>query len=260
MVNAVERNPLEDACELWTLESADFLHYVVEYAEPVRVIDYDSEILAAFKECHEQEVEVNDKIIDVIVELGGSPGRPPYNLDMGYYNFSRADSLLATLQETIQRDIEYLETLHADYEDCEELDERQVAYLIDELLGLRREFATRVEKLIKGHAAAKAAIAAAAAGEEVVVEEEEEEVVGADGDEFPWHDDALSLEERMELAKGRGLFEQLYAAMAQTDCTACGYDCEGYARAIADGEDTDLTKCAPGELETQEMLESLMKK
>jgi hypothetical protein len=66
------------------------------------------------------------------------------------------------------------------------------------------------------------------------------------------------LDERMALVKGMGLFEQLFAAMAQTDCTACGYDCEGYARAIADGEDKDLTKCAPGELETQRMLEKLV--
>jgi sulfite reductase (NADPH) flavoprotein alpha-component len=78
--------------------------------------------------------------------------------------------------------------------------------------------------------------------------------------EFPWHNEDLALAERMKLADGKGLFEKLFAAMAQTDCTACGYDCEGYARAIADGEDTDLTKCAPGELETQETLEKLMGK
>jgi sulfite reductase (NADPH) flavoprotein alpha-component len=99
---------------------------------------------------------------------------------------------------------------------------------------------------------------AVAAGE-AVEEAPSEEPAAAEG-EFPWHDEALTLEERMKLASGKGLFEQLYAAMAQTDCTACGYDCEGYSRAIADGEDDDLTKCAPGELETQETLEKLMGK
>jgi sulfite reductase (NADPH) flavoprotein alpha-component len=46
--------------------------------------------------------------------------------------------------------------------------------------------------------------------------------------------------------------------MAQTDCTACGWDCEGYAEAIAKGETTDLTLCVPGEEETESMLKQLM--
>jgi sulfite reductase (NADPH) flavoprotein alpha-component len=48
------------------------------------------------------------------------------------------------------------------------------------------------------------------------------------------------------------------AAMAQTDCHACGYDCRGYADAIATGAESDLSLCLPGEAETVNMLKKLM--
>ncbi len=75
----------------------------------------------------------------------------------------------------------------------------------------------------------------------------------------PWHDQSLDLKQRMELANGRSLADKLMAAMAQTDCHACGYDCRGYADAIAAGGNTDLTLCVPGEEETKAMLEKLLK-
>lgn len=75
----------------------------------------------------------------------------------------------------------------------------------------------------------------------------------------PWHDPGLSLAQRMDLAKDRPFADKLMAAMAQTDCHACGYDCRGYADAIAAGTETDLTLCLPGESETARMLEQLMK-
>ena len=77
-------------------------------------------------------------------------------------------------------------------------------------------------------------------------------------EEAPWHDPEKPLPERMELAKAGGLKDKLFAAMAQTDCTACGWDCEGYAEAIAKGETKDLTLCVPGEEETESMLKKLM--
>lgn len=61
------------------------------------------------------------------------------------------------------------------------------------------------------------------------------------------------------MAKGKPLADNLMAAMAQTDCHACGYDCRGYADAIASGTEKDLTLCLPGEAETQAALEKLMK-
>ena len=77
-------------------------------------------------------------------------------------------------------------------------------------------------------------------------------------EDAPWHDPDKPLTERMELAKAGSLKDKLFAAMAQTDCTACGWDCEGYAEAIAKGETKDLTLCVPGEAETESMLKQLV--
>jgi NADH/F420H2 dehydrogenase subunit C len=77
-------------------------------------------------------------------------------------------------------------------------------------------------------------------------------------EEAPWHDPEKPLPERMELAKAGDLKAKLFAAMAQTDCTACGWDCEGYAEALAKGETKDITLCVPGEDETESMLKQLM--
>ena len=75
----------------------------------------------------------------------------------------------------------------------------------------------------------------------------------------PFHNENLTLPERMELAKEGDLKTKLFAAMAQTDCGACGWDCEGYAAAIASGETKDISLCVPGESETLDMLTELMK-
>jgi NADH-quinone oxidoreductase subunit B len=76
----------------------------------------------------------------------------------------------------------------------------------------------------------------------------------------PFHREDLTLPERMDMAKEMGgKFEtKLFAAMAQTDCGACGWDCEGYANALATGETADITLCVPGETETLDMLKLLM--
>jgi Na+-translocating ferredoxin:NAD+ oxidoreductase RNF subunit RnfB len=76
---------------------------------------------------------------------------------------------------------------------------------------------------------------------------------------WPWHDAGMGMAQRMDLAKAAPLADKLMAAMAQTDCHACGYDCRGYADAIASGAESDLSLCLPGEAETQKMLEQLMK-
>jgi NADH-quinone oxidoreductase subunit B len=76
----------------------------------------------------------------------------------------------------------------------------------------------------------------------------------------PFHRDDLTLPERMALANEMGGKWQtkMFAAMAQTDCGACGWDCEGYANALADGETDDISLCVPGESETLDMLKLLM--
>jgi sulfite reductase (NADPH) flavoprotein alpha-component len=75
----------------------------------------------------------------------------------------------------------------------------------------------------------------------------------------PWHDPSLGMQQRIDLAKSKPFADKLMAAMAQTDCHACGYDCRGYADAIASGAESDLSLCLPGEAETQQMLEKLTK-
>jgi len=75
---------------------------------------------------------------------------------------------------------------------------------------------------------------------------------------WAWHDPGLGMQQRLDLAKDAPLADKLMAAMAQTDCHACGYDCRGYADAIGSGAETDLSLCLPGEAETANMLKKLM--
>lgn len=106
-------------------------------------------------------------------------------------------------------------------------------------------FAGLISRVAGGsNAAAPLPVAAAP-----VIEEEES---------FPWHDAALSLEERLALAEGKPVSRQLMAAMAQLDCGACGYICQTYSEAIATGSEKDLTKCAPGGKDTSRKLKELL--
>lgn len=77
-------------------------------------------------------------------------------------------------------------------------------------------------------------------------------------EEYPWHDPELELKDRMELAEGRPFELKLMAAMAQLDCGQCGYLCRTYSKAIADGEEPDLTRCVPGGKVTARKLKELV--
>jgi len=77
-------------------------------------------------------------------------------------------------------------------------------------------------------------------------------------DSSPWHDPDKSLAERMKLAQGKSLAAKLFAAMGQTDCTACGYDCKGYAAALAAGTEKDPGLCVPGAEETEAKVKDLL--
>ncbi len=79
-----------------------------------------------------------------------------------------------------------------------------------------------------------------------------------DDEDYPWHDDTMPLEERMELAKERPFKLQVMAAMGQQDCGQCGYLCKTYAEAIVTGAEPDLTLCSPGGRPTSKELKSLM--
>ncbi len=80
----------------------------------------------------------------------------------------------------------------------------------------------------------------------------------APAEDFPWHDAALLLDERLELAKDRPAARRLMAAMAQLDCGQCGYLCQTYAEAIAEGTEKSLGKCVPGGKETSKALRALL--
>lgn len=73
----------------------------------------------------------------------------------------------------------------------------------------------------------------------------------------PFHREDLTITERLQMAGGNWE-SKLFASMAQTDCGACGWDCEGYAHAIATGETDDISLCVPGESETLDSLKQLM--
>jgi sulfite reductase (NADPH) flavoprotein alpha-component len=79
-------------------------------------------------------------------------------------------------------------------------------------------------------------------------------------EDFPWHDPAMELPERMTLAEGRPLAQQLMAAMGQLDCGQCGYLCQSYADALATGTEASPSLCVPGAKATARMLKQLLAK
>ncbi len=78
-------------------------------------------------------------------------------------------------------------------------------------------------------------------------------------EDLPWHDPALPMDERLQMANGKPLQRRLMAAMAQLDCGACGYLCQTYSEAIARGEEKSLTLCSPGGKDTVKMLKKILK-
>ncbi len=79
---------------------------------------------------------------------------------------------------------------------------------------------------------------------------------GDDGNK-PWHDPAMPLGERMQLAENRPLRRRMMAAMGQQDCGQCGYNCEDYANAIFLRSEERLNLCVPGGKETARVLKTL---
>jgi sulfite reductase (NADPH) flavoprotein alpha-component len=77
-------------------------------------------------------------------------------------------------------------------------------------------------------------------------------------EDFPWHDPALEMDERMAMAEGKPLPRRLMAAMAQLDCGQCGYLCQTYAEALAEGRESSASLCVPGAKPTSKMLKALM--
>ncbi|MGD0434555.1 MAG: (Fe-S)-binding protein, partial [Acetobacteraceae bacterium] len=80
----------------------------------------------------------------------------------------------------------------------------------------------------------------------------------AETEDFPWHDPAMELPERMTLAEGKPLAQKLMAAMGQLDCGQCGYLCQSYAEALAVGREASPTLCVPGARATARMVKQLL--
>ncbi len=80
----------------------------------------------------------------------------------------------------------------------------------------------------------------------------------AEPEDFPWHDPAMELPERMTLAEGRPLAQKLMAAMGQLDCGQCGYLCQSYADALANGSEASPSLCVPGARATTRMVKQLL--
>jgi sulfite reductase (NADPH) flavoprotein alpha-component len=77
-------------------------------------------------------------------------------------------------------------------------------------------------------------------------------------EDFPWHDPALEIAERLELAREKPFPRRLMSAMAQLDCGQCGYLCQTYAEALADGRETSASLCVPGARESTRALKQLL--
>ena len=80
----------------------------------------------------------------------------------------------------------------------------------------------------------------------------------AEPEDFPWHDPALELDARMQLAEGRPLTQRLMAAMGQLDCGQCGYLCQSYAEALVSGSESATSLCVPGAKPTARLLKQLL--
>ena len=114
-----------------------------------------------------------------------------------------------------------------------------------------------------GGAGAPAASAAgpAAAGAPAAEAEAEAPAEAVNPDltnDVPWHDPDKDIKSRMQMTEGKPLGIRLYSAMGQTDCTACGYDCKGYAQALAAGTEKDPGLCVPGADETAAKVKELL--
>jgi sulfite reductase (NADPH) flavoprotein alpha-component len=88
--------------------------------------------------------------------------------------------------------------------------------------------------------------------------DETAEIAAEDADDgAPWHDPAMPMDDRMQLAQGRPLPRRMMAAMAQQDCGQCGYNCKDYADVLFTKKEKRLNLCVPGGKETSRMLKQL---
>ena len=242
-----------DLLALWRHEARSLLVYIAGGTSPVVVDELDKSVVASLTRFHGEELRLQLRVLELLRSGGVRPDNAPTPLGAPAYNFMRPTVLGRVFCELAKQDILALAAIRERHAGGTELHERLLRYIIDDAVKLRETVVAELSKALGLGEAAPSVVAVPAAA--VPVAQAAAAPTGP-----AWHDEALSIEERMALVDGKGLFEKLFAAMAQTDCTACGYDCEGYARAIADGQDKDISKCSPGGDETKIMLKKLMTK
>lgn len=246
-------NIVDCMLEALALETYCALSYVVEAAAPSSIDGDDSAADKAIAEAWQKEEPFLDRLIALVSDVSGMDPiiDGTYRFAPSRLNFARFSHLLGVLPPLIEEEISAVEDLKGRVGDASP----DLARVLDELLvvkgqgleGIRSLHEKQESARLKAAEAASAGAAEAAGG-------------GGGDDVMAFRDPDMELDDRMGVVASANLEMKLWAAMAQTDCTACGYDCEGYAKAIAAGEDTDLTKCVPGEDVTENKLKELMKK
>jgi hypothetical protein len=227
------------------LEDKCALKYVVETAWPATIDKFDKEAAAVFTAAWKAEEPFLGRIAQIISE--NNDDLMPllddcFDFPASRLHFATWSHLLGVVPELIDHELGWL--LGAIEQSADEASTK----LLKQILATKEEGVTSIRSLFDKQVKAKAPKDSGAV--------EEEAAPVSSGDSF--RDADMPIEDRMAVAKGKDKFTQLWAAMAQTDCTACGYDCEGYAQAIADGTDKDLSKCVPGEDATANALKAIV--
>jgi hypothetical protein len=239
---------VNDLIEILNVETRSVLNYVLKGAQPAIIDDGDKKALEVCKSSWQAE----HKIVMKLIELASSVADESLVFDPAYpfvsarLNYAQALHLAGVMPAMIEAEIGAIRAhrVHVGPRLLPMVDQL-IAAKEDGVLKMRAlhesETAAKAKKALPGGAAQGATAAAAPAG-----------------GELGWRDADMPIGERLAAARGHTIADQLWAAMAQTDCTACGYDCEGYAKAIASGEEKDLTKCVPGESDTADALRKIM--
>lgn len=240
----IAENQLDDLLLVIDWENHGVLNYIAKNAWPTSLDAVDEQAKALLAELWSVEESLLGSLVAEVAEVGGHPTTDgTYEFVSGRFNFARYSHVLSVVAPVMADENARLDALVAQMADGP--GKETVARLLSQ-----KESA--LEAVEETAAAQKEARAEAAEGDggEAAAET-------ASGD-IDWHDADVDIEDRMAAVSSGSKKDKLWAAMAQTDCTACGYDCEGYADAILSGDEGDLTKCVPGEDATADVIKSIM--
>ena len=227
------------------LEDRSALNYAVNVAWPTGVDADDQEAEQLCRDAWRSEEPFLGRLVGLISDHEAPLMDRSFRFSPARLNFARWSHIIEVLPAMIEEECEVLTGI------ISRLDEAAVKELLGTLMRVKHNTADRMIELHQKQAAARAA-RASGAGEVADASD------GGGDDGMAFRDANMAIDDRMAKVKGADKATKLWAAMAQTDCTACGYDCEGYARAIAAGEEKDLGKCVPGEDDTANMLKKIM--